>query len=150
MRIADTVMALLKPTVEAMGYELAEVEYKKEQSAMVLSLYIDSENGVTLEDCERVSRAVDPVLDDADPIPGSYYMGVFSLGIDRPLKSDADFRRNLGKQVVVKLYAPLDGKKEYAGALAAFNADAVTIDCDGAQIAIARKDAASIKLCIEF
>ena len=150
MKIAETVMQLLKPVIEGLGYELAEVSYKKEQGNMMLELYIDKEDGVTIEDCEKVSRAVDPILDEKDPIPDSYFMAVYSLGIDRPLRTDKDLGRNIGEMVTVKLYAPLNEKKEYVGKLASFDESSITLDCDGSKVKIGRKDASSIKLYLDF
>ena len=113
MKTTETVDALLRPMVEEMGYVLDEVEYQKEQGNWVLTLYLERQDGtsVDMDDCERVSRAVDPVLDEADPIKEAYYLSVSSIGLDRPLKKDRDFARNLDKKVTVKLYAPLEKRK---------------------------------------
>lgn len=111
LKTTELVESLLRETVEAMGFSLCDVEFQKEHGNWVLTLYIDREGGVDLNDCERVSRAVDPILDEADPIEQHYYLSVSSLGLDRPLKKDADFARNLGKELVVRLYAPQDGKR---------------------------------------
>lgn len=92
MKTTETVDALLRPMVEEMGYVLDEVEYQKEQGNWVLTLYLERQDGtsVDMDDCERVSRAVDPVLDEADPIKEAYYLSVSSIGLDRPLKKDRD------------------------------------------------------------
>ncbi len=151
MRTVDVVEGLVSKTVEELGYELVEVEFVKEQEGWVLILYIDHPNGITLDDCERVSRAVDPILDEADPIPQSYYLSVSSLGLDRPLKKDRDFQRNIGKQITVKLYAPIEKKKEFTGTLTAFDAAGFTLQLkDGSEMVILRKDAALIRPYIEF
>jgi len=115
MKTTQTVEALLRPVVTGMGYELDEVEFQKEQGNWVLTLYIEHQDGrsATIDDCEAVSRAVDPILDEADPIEQAYYLSVSSIGIDRPLKKDRDYQRSLGSPITVKLYAPLKGKKEY-------------------------------------
>lgn len=153
MKTTDTIDALLRPLVEGLGYGLDEVEYQKEQGNWVLTLYIERADGsaVDMDDCEKVSRAVDPVLDEADPIKDAYYLSVSSIGLDRPLKKDRDFERNLGKKVTVKLYAPLEKKKEYTGVLQDFNAEGFTLELEGGKpLAILRKDAAQVKPYIEF
>lgn len=152
MKITETVNALVSKAVEALGYEFVDVEFKKEQAGWVLTLFIDSPNGITLDDCERVSRTVEPIIDKADPIEQSYYLSVSSLGLDRPIKKDKDFKRNLNKKIVVKLYAPINGAKEFTGVLLDFDQDSFTIatsDKSGAKV-IRRKDAAMIKPYIEF
>lgn len=113
MKTTQTVDDLLRPVVTGMGYELDEVEFQKEQGNWVLTLYIEHQDGrsATIDDCEAVSRAVDPILDEADPIEQAYYLSVSSIGIDRPLKKDRDYQRSLGSPITVKLYAPLKGKR---------------------------------------
>ncbi|MEL7607933.1 MAG: ribosome maturation factor RimP [Bacillota bacterium] len=152
MRTAETVQSLVGGLVEQMGYELVEVEFTREAAGWVLTLYIDSPNGIKIEDCERVSRAVEPLLDEADPIEQAYYLSVSSLGLDRPIKKDRDFERNLNKQITVKLYAPLNKKKEYAGTLISFDAERFSLLLEGAKepLTINRKDAAMIKPYFRF
>ncbi len=106
MKTVEVVQALVQGTVSELGCELIDVEFQKEQTDWVLTIYIDSPGGVLIDDCERVSRAVEPILDEADPIAQSYFLSVSSPGLDRPLKKDRDFERNMGKDIVVKLYAP--------------------------------------------
>lgn len=151
MKTVDAVDALLRPVVAGMGYELDEVEFIKEHGNWVLTLYIEKPDGtVTLDDCEAVSRAVDPILDEADPIEQAYYLSVSSIGIDRPLKKDRDYERNLGNKITAKLYAPLKGKKEYTGELIAFDENSFTIEVNGSDMKILRKDASSVRPCIDF
>lgn len=150
MKTSETVAALLEAQIAAMGFSLYDVEYQKEQGHWVLTLYIDKEGGVSIEDCERVSRAVEPVLDEKDPIAESYYLSVSSIGLDRPLKLDKDFARNIGKEITVKLYAPVDGKKEFTGTLRAYEKEAFCIDCAGKEMRFGRKDAAKIEPYIDF
>ena len=156
MKITETVDQAVRATVEALGFELDEVEYQKEQGNWVLTLYIDAPEGVTLDDCERVSHAVDPILDEADPIPDAYYLSVSSIGLDRPLKKDRDFARNVGNKLDVKLYAPVNKKKEFLGTLVSFDADFFTIalvekgGAAGNEMTIARKDAALVRPHIDF
>ena len=151
MKTVDVVQALVQSTVSELGYELIDVEFQKEQTDWILTLYIDSPNGVTVDDCEQVSRAVEPLLDDADPITQSYFLSVSSPGIDRPLKKERDFERSLNKEIVVKLYAPQDKKKEFIGTLLRFDADAFTIaEKNGKERTILKKDAASVRPHIVF
>ena len=107
--------------------ELVELTLTREQQGKTLCIYIDKPGGVTIDDCELVSRTVDPILDEADPIEQQYYLSVSSLGLDRPLKKDADYQRNLGKQIEVKLFAPLNGKKEFKGELVRFDETCLVI-----------------------
>lgn len=151
MKTTELVESLLRETVESLGFTLCDVEFAKEYGNWVLTLYIDREGGVDLNDCERVSRAVDPILDREDPIEQTYYLSVSSLGLDRPLRKDADFTRNVGKELVVRLYAPFEGRKEWAGTLETFDAEAFTLSLeDGRQMTIKRKEAALVKPNIKF
>ena len=150
MKLTDKIFDIVEPTVTALGYELYEVEYQKEFDNWVLTLYIDLPDGVALDDCEFVSKAVDPVLDAADPIEQAYYLSVSSLGIDRPLKTDKDYKRNIGKVMDVKLYAPLNGKKEFSGTLTAFDEETYTIELKSGSETIERKKTALIRPHIDF
>lgn len=150
MKTTELVESLVCATVEDMGFSLCDVEFSKEFGSWVLTLFIDKPGGVTIDECEAVSRAVDPILDEADPIEQQYYLSVSSLGLDRPLKKDADYARNLEKEISVKLYAPMDGKKEFAGKLVQYDADAFTLLLDGKETQFLRKDAALVKPVVEF
>ncbi len=149
MKLTDRIFELLEPTVKSLGYELYEVEFQKEYDNWVLTLFIDKAEGVDLDDCERVSNAVDPILDEADPIEQAYYLSVSSVGIDRPIKKDKDFQRNIGKKVDVRLYAPMDGKKELTGELLSFDAESFCISAGGEKT-IPRKACALIRPHIDF
>lgn len=151
LRAVEAVEALVKKPIEDMGYELYEVEFQKEYGNWVLTVYIDRKGGVDLDDCEKISRMIDPMLDEADPIEQAYYLSVSSVGIDHPIKKDKDFSRNIGNVITVKLYAPMNGKKEFRGTLQNFDAQSFVIVLEkGEEITILRKDAASIKPYIEF
>lgn len=151
MKTTEIVDSLVRGKIAEMGYELDEVEYVKECGNMVLTLYIDSENGVTIDDCEKVSRAIDPILDENDPIEEAYYLSVSSIGIDRPLKKDRDFERNMGKKLQVKLYAPINKKKELLGVLTEYDGESFTISVEKTgEVTIKRKDAALIRPWIDF
>ena len=130
--ISEQVTEICAPIVSNLGYELVEAKYAKGHRGMELTLYIYSENGITLEDCEKVSKAVDLPLDELNPTNDeSYVLNVSSLGIDRPIKTEADARRNLNKKVEIKFYASRDGKKSIVGTLVAYSQDNLTIDVDG-------------------
>ena len=150
MKLTDKVFAIVEPTVKELGYELYEVEYQKEFDNWVLTLYIDRPGGVSLDDCELVSNAVDPILDEADPIDQAYYLSVSSLGIDRPLKIDKDYQRNIGNVLDVKLYAAINGRKEYTGTLIGFDKDSLTLELKKGSITIERKKAALVRPHIDF
>lgn len=150
MKTTERVEQLTGETVAGMGFELCDVSYQKEYGNWVLTLFIDRPDGVTVDDCEAVSRAVEPILDEADPIETQYYLSVSSLGLDRPLIKDRDFERKLGAELSVSLYAPLDGKKEFAGRLTGFDAESFTIETDAGERRFLRKSAALIKPVIRF
>lgn len=125
------VESLIEPIISNLGYELVEVEYKKKYNAMNLYVYIDKDGGVTLDDCEIVHKAIDTPLDELDPTEGqSYILSVSSPGIDRPLKQERDFKRNLGKLIEISLYAADNGNKSYQGTLTSWDNDSVTITID--------------------
>lgn len=150
MKTTERIDALVRSAVETMGYELDEVEFQKEQGEWVLTIYIDKPGGVTVDDCEAVSRAVEPMIDEADPIEQHYYLSVSSIGIDRPLKKDKDYERSMGELVTVKLYAPQNGKKELLGTLRAYSAEDFTLDVDGESVTVKKKDAALVRPYISF
>ena len=127
------------------------MEFARESGNWVLTLYIDRDGGVDLDACEKISRLVDPILDEADPIDRSYYLSVSSLGIDRPLKKDADFERNIGKELEVRLYRPLNGSKSFKGVLRSFDGTSFRIEDEGGtEMEISRRDAALVRPYIRF
>ena len=141
---------LLGPIVEANGFELVDVEYVKEARNWYLRGYIDKPGGITVNDCEAVSRAFSDKLDEDDFIEESYIMEISSPGLDRPLKKEKDFVRSMGKLIEVRTYRPIEKQKEFCGILVAYDAETVTIDEDGAERILERKDIALIRLAIEF
>ena len=110
-KVADSVRQLVEPFAGQFGLEVVEVVYEKKYDGMNLTIFIDKDGGVSIDDCEKLHRAIDEPLDELDPISESYTLNVSSLGIDRPLKTDRDFKRNLNKKISVKLYKAIDGKK---------------------------------------
>ena len=126
-KISDQVFLLAKPIVEEEGCSLWNVEYVREAGTWYLRVFIDKPGGVGIDDCERISRRLDPILDEADPIPGSYVFEVGSAGADRELKRPSDFEQFMGSEVEVKLYQPVEGSKAYVGTLTAYDNGAVTV-----------------------
>ncbi|MBR0507178.1 MAG: ribosome maturation factor RimP [Clostridia bacterium] len=142
---------LCKAKIEAMGFELCDVTYQREYGDWVLTFYIDKPDGVTIDECESVSRAIEPILDEADPIDQEYVLSVSSLGIDRPLKKPRDFERAMGKELEIKLYAPQNGKKQWIGMLTAYDADGFTVETEsGETLTVQKKDCALVRPNIRF
>ncbi len=150
MKITEQVWQFAQPLVEANGCSLWDVEYVREGGEWYLRLYIDKEGGVDIDDCENVSRAVDPVLDEKDPIPESYRFEVCSAGLERVLKRPGDFERFMGEPVLLKLYQPKDGRKEFPGRLTGYQDGAVTIDMNGKSYTFGKAEIALVRLRVEF
>lgn len=143
--------ALLAPIVEAHQFELVDVEYVKEGSGWYLRAYIDKEGGITIDDCEAVSRIFSDKLDEADFIEDAYIMEVSSPGLGRPLKKEKDYARSLGKEIEIRTYHPIEHQKEFCGILAAYDADSVTIEQeDESRQTFLKADIALIRLAFDF
>ena len=142
--------ALLSPIVESNGFELVDVEYVKEAGNWYLRGYIDKPGGITVNDCETVSRAFSDRLDEDDFIEDSYIMEISSPGLDRPLKKEKDFARSIGKLVEIRTYRPIEKKKEFCGELTAYDNNSVTIDEEGTPRIFDKKDIALVRLAIDF
>ena len=144
--IAQTVAELIGETVSQNGCILWDVEYVKEGADFHLRITIDKETGVTIEDCERVHRAIDPLLDEADPIESFYYLEVSSPGLERELKTEAHILASVGETVEVRLFAPKDGAKVFTGELGEPSEDGriVILDASGNEIAFSRDEIAKI------
>ena len=123
--------ALVTPIVEKYGFELVDVEYVKEGGNFYLRAYVDKPGGITVEDCETVSREFSDKLDEADFIDEAYIMEVSSPGLGRPLKKEKDFKRSMGEEVEIRTYRPINREKEFYGVLTAYDENSVTIDCEG-------------------
>ena len=128
--IADKVYDLVKDTVESCGVTLWDVRFVKEGASHYLRIFIDKPEGISINDCTDVSHAVDPVIDEADPIDGSYYLEVCSPGIDRELSRPHHFEYGIGKEITVKLFKAIDGKKEFTGTLKSYDGS-IVIELDG-------------------
>lgn len=143
--------AFLLPLLEKHQFELVDVEYVKEAGNWYLRTYIDKEGGITVDDCEVISRKLNEWLDQEDFIEDSYIMEVSSPGLGRPLKKDKDFARSMGAEVEVKLYKARNKQKEYTGILKAYDKDTVTIELeDGADEIFTRVEIALIRLAFDF
>jgi len=150
-RLISTIRQHCELIIEEMGYDLVDLEYVKENNENYLKFYIGKREGITIDDCQRVSEAVGDKLDELDPIQESYYLEVSSPGLDRPLKTDKDLRRNLGKEVEVNLYKSLEGKKKYVGELVDFTDNSIRIKMDNSEEKeIARDIISNIKLALKF
>lgn len=150
MKVTDIVASLAKPVVEARGCELWDVEYVREGDQRFLRLYLDKEGGVGIEDCVAVSRAMDPLLDEADPIPESYNFEVCSAGLERALKRPEDFARFMGSMVTVKLYRPWNGSKEIPAVLTGYEDGRVTVQVGEQSVTFEKSQVALVRLRIEF
>ena len=149
-KITDKVTALAKPVVEEEGCTLWDVEYVREAGNWYLRVYIDKEGGVDIMDCERISRRLDPILDEADPIPDSYTFEVGSAGIERELKRPSDFEQFMGHEVEVRLYQPVDGSKVFVGALAGYENGDVSVNVGNSAMRFMKSQVALVKLHISI
>ena len=150
-KVAEQVMTLVQPIAESFGLEVLEVLYEKKYDGMNLTVVIDKDGGVTIDDCERLHRAIDEPLDKLDPIESEYILNVSSPGLDRPLKSERDYKRNINKKILVKLYTPLDNKKSYEGILFDYDSQTFSIKFqNGETIKFNKKDTAKVEPIIEF
>ncbi|MCD8155814.1 MAG: ribosome maturation factor RimP [Clostridiales bacterium] len=141
---------LLSPIVEEQGFELVDVEYVKEAGNWYLRGYIDKPGGITVNDCEAVSRVFSDRLDEEDFIEDSYVMEISSPGLDRPLKKEKDFARSVGKAVEIRTYRPIEKQKEFCGVLTAYDSNSVTIETEGKEQIFEKKEIALIRLAVEF
>ena len=126
--VRDTVREAIEPTVSELGYRIWDITYSKIGADYHLEITIDNEDGINIEDCERVHRAIDPILDECDPIEGFYYLEVSSPGVERELRTDAHIEASIGERVEAKLFAPKDGRKSIVGTLSGFSLGKIVID----------------------
>lgn len=142
---------LLQPIVESHGFELVDVEYVKEAGTWYLRAYIDKPGGISVDDCEVVSRAFSDILDEKDYIDDTYIFEVSSPGLGRPLKKEKDFKRSLGEEVEIRTYRPIDRQKEFVGILKEYDTDTVTIEYEDETTQVfQRSDIALIRLAFDF
>ena len=150
MKVTELVEKLAKPVVEENGCSLWDVEYVREGSEYFLRLYLDKETGVDINDCEAISRAMDPLLDEADPIAESYHFEVCSAGLERTLKRPGDFERFMGSAITVKLYRPRNGLKEIPCVLTGYEDGCVTVEAGKETITFTKSEVALVRLRVEF
>jgi len=149
-KITDKVTAIAKPIVEEEGCSLWDVEYVREAGSWYLRLLIDKEGGVGIDDCERISRRMDPILDEADPIPSSYVFEVGSAGAERELKRPGDFQQFIGHEVELRCYQPVAGQKSFTGTLSGYEDGAVTIVSGKASRTFDKNQIAQVRLRVTF
>ncbi len=149
-KVTDTVTRLAAPIVEEKGCELWDVEYIREAGEWYLRVYIDKEGGVSINDCEAVSRPLSDALDEADPIEGSYTFEVSSAGADRPLKKPEHFAKMMGREVEVRLYRAVDGQKAVVGTLTGYDSGDVTIAAPTGERVFLKADIAQVRLYVTF
>ena len=150
MKVTDLVTTLAQPVVESFGCSLWDVEYVREGSERFLRLYIDKDGGIDIEDCEKVHRAMDPILDEKDPIAESYHFEVCSAGIERPLKRPSDFEKFMGSPIFVKLYRPVNSLKEIPGILRGYEDGRVTVEAGKQTLTFEKSQVALVRLRVEF
>ncbi|NLW39378.1 MAG: ribosome maturation factor RimP [Tissierellia bacterium] len=149
--IVSIVREHCEPIVEELGYDLVDLEYVKENGNNFLRFYIGKPEGISIDDCQKVSELVGEKLDEIDPIKESYYLEVSSPGLDRPLKTDKDLKRNIGKNVEISLYRNIDGKKKYFGKLLGYTESHIRIEEEsGVEMNLDREAISNIKLTVEF
>ena len=149
-KVTDIVAQLALPIAEQAGCSLWDVEYVKEAGSWFLRIYIDKEGGVSINDCEAVSRPLDVALDEADPIEGSYVLEVSSAGADRVLKKPEHFQQFAGAEVEVRLYRARDGKKDFVCNLVSYEDGNVTVELAGEQVVFEKKEVAQVRLYPRF
>ncbi|MCL2572275.1 MAG: ribosome maturation factor RimP [Defluviitaleaceae bacterium] len=145
----ESIVNLLAPVIETEGVNLYDLEFVKEGSDRILRLYIDKESGVDLEDCERVSRAAEEVLDAHDPIPTAYFLEVSSPGVERKLSKPEHYTRYIGHKIALKLYGPQDGRKKFTGELTRYENNTLTLtEEDGTQHRFQQSQIGGCKLVV--
>ena len=150
MKVTDLVAEFSKPIIEANGCSLWDVEYVREGSERYLRIYLDKEGGIDIDDCEKIHRAIDPILDEKDPIAESYHFEVCSAGLERTLKRPEDFVRFMDSAVLVKLYRPRNGLKELPGMLRGYEDGRITIEAGKETITFEKSEVALVRLRVEF
>ena len=150
MKVTEQVAQFAQPIVEGFGCQLWDVEYVREGAERFLRVYIDKDGGIDIDDCEKIHRALDPVLDEKDPIAESYYFEVCSAGLERALKRPGDFERFMGSPVMVKLYRPRNGLKEIPGILRGYEDGRVTVEAGKETITFEKSQVALVRLRVEF
>ena len=147
--IKETVREAIEPTVVSLGYSIWDVTYSKIGADYHLEITIDNERGINIEDCEKVHRAIDPILDECDPIEGFYYLEVSSPGIERELRTEEHIAACIGMAVEAKLFAPKDGKKSVLGTLKSYEDGSVSIECAEETVVLTRQEISKLATVYE-
>lgn len=149
-QLINTLTKTFAQDIESLGYELVDIEFVTESGERFLRFYIYHEDGIDVDDCEKVSKFIDPKLDELDLINSSYYLEVSSPDLSRPLKTNDDLRRNLGVLLDISLYRKIDGRKEYRGVLEEFDDESIVLVENDKKIELSRKDVSKIEVAIVF
>lgn len=144
-KVEEKVESLIKKKVEDLGYELYDVEYEKQGKDYYLNIYIDSSNGIDLNDCEKVNNEINDILDEADYIKEQYFLEVSSPGLERNLRKEQHYKEQIGNEIKIKLFKPIENKKELIGILEEYNNGEITIKVDEKTIKINSNDIAVAK-----
>ena len=142
--IRETVKEAILPTVTELGYDIWDITYSKVGADYHLEITIDKEGGINIEDCEKVHRAIDPILDEIDPIEGFYYLDVSSPGVERELRTAEHISRSIGEKVEAKLFAPKDGRRSIVGILSAFEGTNITITEQSGDVVLAQSEVSKL------
>ena len=149
-KIEETIWNIVEPIIKENNFKLYDVEYVKEGAEYYLRIYIDNEeSNIAIDDCEVVSRLVEPEIDKVDPIKEAYFLEISSPGVERVLRRPEHFEDNIGKQVVVKTFKPIEKRKQFEGELISFN-DKLIINEDGTELSFDIKDVSQVRLKFEF
>jgi ribosome maturation factor RimP len=149
-KLLQEVREVVEPILQSQGYELVDLEYQRESRGWVLRIYLDREGGITLDDCTGVSHEVGAVLEVKDVIPNAYVLEVSSPGLTRPLKKPEDFNRFRNQLVKIKLFQPLDGRRNFKGILLGLEGETVRVEADGQVFEIPLQSIAKANLEIDF
>ena len=149
-KLSERIAGIVRPVVKEEGCSLWDVEYVREAGTWYLRVYIDKEGGVGIDDCERISRRLDPILDEEDPIPESYVFEVGSAGAERELKRPSDFEQFMGHEVELRLYRPLDGQKSFVGVLSGYENGNVSLTAGGEERSFEKAQIAKVNLHVSF
>lgn len=143
--IKETVRDAVSPTITELGYDIWDITYSKVGADYHLEITIDSPNGINIEDCEKVHRAIDPILDEVDPIEGFYYLDVSSPGIERELRTEAHILHSIGQKVEAKLFAAKDGRRVVCGILKSFEGGALVITEQAGDVTLAQNEISKLR-----
>ena len=143
--IKETVRDAVSPTITELGYDIWDITYSKVGADYHLEITIDSPNGINIEDCEKVHRAIDPILDEVDPIEGFYYLDVSSPGIERELRTEAHILHSIGQKVEAKLFAAKDGRRVVCGILKSFEGGALVITEQAGDVSLTQNEISKLR-----